>query len=138
MSEKNVYSGGCLCGAVRFEAKGEPLGSSHCHCEMCRRASGAPVVTFISFEADKIAWTKGKPQIYKSSSFASRGFCPNCGSQLTFQFDAKPGRLSLNVGCLDDPEQAHPSLHLFAQEAISWLKMEDGLPRHEGGSGDGG
>jgi hypothetical protein len=138
MIDHQVYAGGCLCGAVRFEARGEPTGSSHCHCEMCRRASGAPVVTFIGFAKDDVTWKKGAPKIYKSSSFASRGFCPDCGSQLTFQFDKRPEDISFNVGCLDDPELAHPTRHLFAQETISWMKMDDGLPRQEGGSGGGG
>ena len=137
MNEEKIYTGGCLCGAVRFKARGEPVNSSHCHCDMCRRASGAPVVTFIGFPIEAVAWTKGGPKIYKSSSFAPRGFCPDCGSQLTFQFDKRPERISFNVGCLDDPEMAHPTRHLYAQEAISWMKMEDGLPRYEDGSGGG-
>mgnify|MGYP006415050635 FL=1 len=137
MNEEKIYTGGCLCGAVRFKARGEPVNSSHCHCDMCRRASGAPVVTFIGFPIEAVAWTKGGPKIYKSSSFATRGFCPDCGSQLTFQFDKRPERISFNVGCLDDPEMAQPTRHLYAQEAISWMKMEDGLPRYEDGSGGG-
>jgi hypothetical protein len=63
MIDHQVYAGGCLCGAVRFEARGEPTGSSHCHCEMCRRASGAPVVTFIGFAKDDVTWKKGAPKI---------------------------------------------------------------------------
>ncbi len=135
MSQDQFYTGGCLCGAVRFEARGEAVSTSHCHCDMCRRASGAPVVTFIGFKVDDTTQTKGAPKIYKSSAFAARGFCPDCGSQLTFQFDKHPERVSFNVGCLDNPELAQPTRHLFAQEAISWMKMDDGLPHQEGGSG---
>ena len=61
-------TGGCLCGAVRFQAMGEPVVTGHCHCADCRRHNGAPVVTLVIFEADKVWFTEGKRKISQSSA----------------------------------------------------------------------
>ena len=127
------HTGGCLCGAVRFRARGAPLYVSHCHCTMCRKASGAPVVTFAGFPADRVTFTKGKPAHYRSSKVARRGLCAKCGSQLYFQFDAHRERMGLNVGCFDHPEAFKPQRHIFTSTMIPWLKMKDGLPRERRG-----
>lgn len=123
------HTGGCLCGAVRFRARGNPMYVSHCHCTMCRKASGAPVVTFAGYPTDSIAFTKGKPKLYRSSKIAVRGLCGRCGSQLYFQFDAHPERMGFNLGCFDHPERFRPQRHIYTSTMIPWLHMKDGLPR---------
>jgi hypothetical protein len=132
MAETSEFIGGCLCGAVRFRAEGAPKDVGHCHCDMCRKATGAALSTYASFHAAQVTFTKGAPRMRRSSSFAQRGFCANCGSQLLYQGDATPEQTTLNVGCLDNPETVEPTAHIFVAEQISWLKMDDGLPRHEG------
>jgi hypothetical protein len=128
-----THTGGCLCGAVRFRARGNPTLVDHCHCSMCRKASGAPVVTSANFPAESFAWTKGKLKFYRSSPKARRGFCAKCGSQLTFRFDKRTDYVSVNVGCLDRPERVKPQCHIFVDTMIPWLHMKDGLPRHRRG-----
>jgi hypothetical protein len=123
------HTGGCLCGAVRFRATGKVTGVSHCHCTMCRRASGAPVVTFAGFPVESVRITKGRPKIYRSSKSARRWFCAKCGSQLYFQYDAHPERIGFNVGCFDHPESFRPQRHIHTRTMIPWLHMKDGLPR---------
>ncbi|MBM3540868.1 MAG: GFA family protein [Alphaproteobacteria bacterium] len=124
-----AHTGGCLCGAVRFRTTG-PLGPvSHCHCTMCRKASGAPVVTFTRVGMSEFAFTKGKPKEYRSSKGGRRGFCAKCGSQLCFMYDAKPDSIGLNVGCFDEPERLKPVRHIYSETMIPWLHMDDGLPR---------
>jgi hypothetical protein len=128
-STRAVHTGGCLCGAVRFRARGHPLLVEHCHCSMCRKASGAPVVTFTRVALGEFAFTKGKPKEYRSSKRGRRGFCPKCGSQIYFMYDAKPDSIGLNVGCFDEPERLKPVRHIFSDTMIPWLHMDDGLPR---------
>ena len=77
-----------MCGAVRYEAAGEPDVApdvAHCHCESCRRHTGAPMVTLVSFERDKVRYTKGAPKIHNSSPGVGRAFCGDCGTPLTWE-----------------------------------------------------
>ncbi len=75
--------GGCLCGAVRFIATGEPIGVAWCHCQSCRKHSGAPVSVFVAFRRDAYAVTKGEITKFNSSPCRWRRFCARCGSTLT-------------------------------------------------------
>jgi len=124
-------TGGCLCGAVRYEIRGEPGQVAHCHCAMCRKAAGAPMVTFVSCAADQLTYTRGAPAVYRSSGSAERVFCKDCGSALAFAYDAHPERVGVTAGTLDDRESVAPSLHEHDADRIGWLHIEDGLPRLE-------
>ncbi|OZA00216.1 MAG: hypothetical protein B7X99_05040, partial [Rhizobiales bacterium 17-65-6] len=82
-------TGGCLCGAVRYEIIAEPVVSCHCHCSLCRRASGAPFATWTTVPLDGFRWTRGTPARFRSSEKAARDFCSACGTQLTFRLEAQ-------------------------------------------------
>jgi adenylate cyclase len=129
------WTGGCLCGAVRYEVRGKPTFVGHCHCDRCRRFLGAAFATGATFPADAVAWTKEKPTLYPSSPGVDRGFCPTCGSSLTFQ---RPGRVFLLIGSLDRPEdidmrepREFEASHTFFSEKIPWVHVEDDLPRFD-------
>src|SRR5688572_24891392 len=96
--------GGCLCGSTRYRASGEPIAVALCHCSMCRRSAGAPAVAWAMFTQDQIELTSGEIGSYASSPGAQRGFCPRCGTQLTFHADFLPGLVDVTVGSMDDPE----------------------------------
>ena len=129
MTQTN-HQGGCLCGAVRYRAEGEPLQVEYCHCSMCRKAGGAPVVVWADFPTDAVTWTQGKPMEYASSPEALRGFCGNCGASLLFRRKVDPGWISLTVGTMDEPESFAPRQHIFHDDRLSWLDLGDDLPRH--------
>lgn len=131
-----LHTGGCLCGAVRFRARGQPLLVENCHCSMCRKAAGAPMVTSANFAKDAFRWTKGKLKYYRSSATGERGFCAKCGSQVTFHRIGRDDQVSINVGCLDHPETFKPQCHIYAADAIPWMLRKDGLPRHKRGVPD--
>ena len=131
------HTGGCLCGAVRYRAAGEPIAVSHCHCSMCRRASGGPFLTFARFAAKDFTFTEGQPALFRSSESAVRGFCGACGCQITFQYDDRPDRIDVTVGSLDRPDAVTPMRHIWIESQISWLHMDDGLPRRPGVGGEG-
>ncbi len=120
--------GGCLCGAVRYEVDSAPIGVTHCHCRQCRVASGAPVVTWGYFKTADITFTKGEMARFRSSSRAVRSFCPNCGTQIAFQEDAKPEITDLTVGSMDEPGAVAPEDHVWTSERIGWLSLDDRLP----------
>ena len=82
MSDSQPFEGGCLCGLIRYRATAQPLRGVICHCEMCRKHSGAPALAFVHFPTESFTWLQSKPSWYRSSQFAERAFCPSCGSTL--------------------------------------------------------
>ena len=80
-------TGGCMCGAVRYEATGDPLSTNYCHCASCRKHTGAPVVTLVGYKKDQVKFTKGERKIYESSTGVGRAFCGQCGTPLTWEGD---------------------------------------------------
>ncbi|MFQ5775190.1 MAG: GFA family protein [Kiloniellaceae bacterium] len=138
-ADDEAHEGGCLCGAVRYRIDGPIDSVVHCHCSMCRRASGAPVVTWLTVAADRFALTKGEPVRFKSSDHGERGFCPTCGAQITFVTRHRPQEVDVTVGSLDHPE-AHPAeRHIWTSSRLPWLRLDEELPAYAGFSpGDGG
>jgi hypothetical protein len=132
MNESLRLAGGCLCGRVRFAFAADAVfDAGYCHCRMCQRASGAPVIAFANVPAADFAVTAGAPRVYDSSPGVVRGFCPDCGAQLYCAAADGGGHVAVNIGCLDDPEApaTRPRLHMFAGQQLSWLGLQDALPR---------
>ena len=129
--EEETHEGGCLCGAVRYRITGEALGVEYCHCSMCRKAAGAPVVVWMDFDTSAVTWLTLGPKRYASSPDALRGFCSACGSALTFENKNTPNKISLTVGTLDTPEAVAPRQHIYADDQIPWLTLQDNLPRYK-------
>ncbi len=125
-------TGGCMCGAVRYEATGAPLSTIHCHCSSCRKHSGAPVVTLVGYKIDRVRFTKGERKIYESSPGVGRAFCGQCGTPLTWEGDGgEQGPLvEFLISTLDDPNAFAPQGHLHHAERISWFEISDKLPRY--------
>ena len=130
-----TLKGGRLCGRVRFTLKGPPLRATHCHCRMCQLAAGAPFVTWAIVRQADLSWTLEPPKIYPSSDFAERGFCPDCGSALTFRFLNENNEIDLAAVSFDDPCTIEPSDHIWTKTRPEWIKLADGLPEHEGKRG---
>jgi hypothetical protein len=125
-----MIEGGCLCGAVRYEASGEPYHVVHCHCADCRRAAGAAFVTWCSFRREVFRVTQGE---LREVEFAGRlrGFCPSRGTTLTFRASPKTDEVDVTVASFDQPEVATPADHIWvADHQLPWIKLADGLPTH--------
>jgi hypothetical protein len=104
-------TGGCLCGHIRFVAKGNPGKVHTCSCRMCQRHSGGLTLVWAEFARDKITWTGrgGAPARFQSSAASSRAFCPKCGSTLG-AIDVKPV-IALVTGSFDAPQRAELKPH---------------------------
>lgn len=131
-----VSAGRCFCGNIQFEARGKPLWVAHCHCESCRRNTGAPVTTFVGFNKEQLTYTRGERNFYHSSPGVQRGFCADCGTPMTYESDRCPGEVHLYISTLDDCGAFVPELHVFFAERIPWMEVEDDLPRYAGTSRD--
>ena len=129
MSDVKPYEGGCLCGAVRYRATSAPMRGVICHCSMCRRHSGAPVLAFAHFVATDFTWTRGQPTRFRSSKFAERGFCSTCGSTVSMHESVLADRVQIAVGSLDEPSRVRIDDHVWTGQAIDWLHIVDQLPR---------
>ena len=129
-------TGGCLCGAVRYQVTAEPRDSAYCHCRMCQRRSGAPAVATAEIPSDGFAFTRGEPAIYQSSDWGEPAFCAACGTEIFFAERGDPPNVSLNVGTLDDPEAVPPRRHIWTSSQLSWFTIADDLPRFAEGADD--
>lgn len=114
------YRGGCLCGRIRFVARGAPLLVGWCHCASCRRQTGAPAACYADFAADRVRFAT-PPARYASSPGVSRWFCADCGTPLSFASDAEPDKICLHLGTLDDPGVFRPTAESFPAERLPWL-----------------
>ena len=87
MTDTRQMTGGCMCGAVRYQTTGEPFTVNHCHCRSCRKHNGAPVVTLAGFKSDQVVFSGAERKLYESSAGANRAFCVNCGTPITWEGD---------------------------------------------------
>ena len=124
-----VFTGGCLCGAVRYESTAKPVRGVICHCSLCRRHSGAPALAFVHFPRAAFRWIGAEPGRYRSSAEAERGFCPTCGSTISMHEAVLADRVQITVGTLDEPDRVRIDDHVWTREQIAWFRIEDGLPR---------
>ena len=137
MSERLLTAGGCLCGALRDEARGEPLHVGYCHCRSCRHHTGAPVAAMLVFRADRVRFPAGERRRYRSSPEALRGFCARCGTPLSYESHTTADEVHVYVSTIDDPDAFPATAHVFARERIAWFDVADDLTRHPGSSLEG-
>jgi hypothetical protein len=120
-----IQQGGCLCGAVRFQVSGPAKWTAYCHCHSCRKHTGAPVSAYAGFERERVQFTAGRMSRHASSPGVSRGFCPTCGSTLTYEGERWPTEMHFHVGAFDAPEDFAPAGHAFAEERLGWLHLDE-------------
>nr|WP_087574053.1 GFA family protein [Sphingomonas sp. CDS-1] len=126
-----MVSGGCQCGAIRYEAQGEPAYSALCHCSDCRKSAGAPMVGWALFPENMVTVT-GEPVAYRSSDNVTREFCGTCGSGLFYRNAVVfPGMVDIQTGTLDDQAALPPAIHVQFAEAAPWMATAHELPRFE-------
>ena len=130
--EDSPITGGCLCGAVRYEISALAIDVTYCHCRMCQRFTGGLIVAGAFFPREAVRFTQGDLKYYQSSAIAERGFCANCGSGMIY----KPFvtvRFSdtfwVLLASLDNPENFVPTWHLGIESQMPWLNVHDDLPR---------
>ena len=123
-----TYQGGCLCGATRYVAIGNPLNVRVCHCRMCQKALGAAFNARALFHAEAVSLS-GPISRKNSSADLVRGFCTLCGSTL-FSERASLGALGMTLGSLDEPDRLPPAEHIWVSSKQAWVVLADGLPQH--------
>ena len=123
-----MVTGRCQCGAISYEATGDPAYSALCHCADCRRSAGAPMVGWALFPLEAVTIT-GSPWLYQSSQNATRHFCGTCGTGLFYTNPvAFPGAIDIQTGTLDDASALPPQAQIQMAEAAPWVGTAHALP----------
>jgi hypothetical protein len=129
-----AFSGGCGCGAVRYECSGEPMMMFECHCRDCQHASGGGYSAVVYLPAGALTFTKGEPRYFSTESLAGgknkRGFCAECGSRICGG-ESEQG-IGVLAGSLDDPSWFRPQVHMHMADAQPWDAVNPAIPRFDG------
>ncbi len=129
------FTGGCLCGAVRYEISAVPMMAGHCHCRACQRAGGGANASAFCVPEDAIKVT-GEVRFFDvptdSGNISSRGFCPTCGSPVISKSTGFQGLSIVKAGSLDDPGLFKPTMDIFTDSAQPWDHMDPDLPKFPG------
>ena len=121
-------SGGCHCGAIRYQMPEDVAHHALCHCIDCRKASGAPAVAWALAPTDQIAIT-GSPSAYASSEHGRRYFCGSCGTSLFYTNDVIfPGMTDVQSATLDEPDALPLQAQIQTAERIGWMATAHDLP----------
>jgi hypothetical protein len=124
------FSGACLCKEVQFTYQPPSLWCAHCHCSLCQRAHGAPVVTWVGVAEARFILTRDNAlRWYHSSADSERGFCSRCGSTLFFRSERWPGEIHIVRTNIDGSIDVVPSAHVHCESRADWFPFEDTLPR---------
>lgn len=128
------YTGGCLCGNIRYSCSAAPEFTFYCHCTDCQRTAGSPFSVELMVPSDGFE-VRGKSQTYTvagdSGKDVHRHFCPQCGSGVWLECDSDPGYVFLKAGTLDDAGWVKPDMHIFTVSGQPWVEVQDSLPRYE-------
>jgi hypothetical protein len=123
-----IRQGGCLCGAVRFKARGEPINVRVCHCRNCQKAMGSPFFARALFAQDALT-VEGDSARYASSDAIDRVFCKTCGTRL-FSWRTNGTAAGVALAVFDDRNAFTPTEHIWINEKMDWVKLDDGLPHY--------
>jgi hypothetical protein len=133
-------TGGCLCGAVRYELTGAPVWAHHCHCSRCRRITGSAFASNLFAARDALRYTRGESHLrsYKvpEAERFTHVFCDVCGSSLPFVNESL-GLVGIPMGSLDGDPGIAPRAHIFVDSKAPWFTITDRLPQHPTALGSG-
>lgn len=134
MSADATMTGGCLCGAIRYEIHGEPKFVSQCCCKDCQKATGTGHTTIVGIHREQLA-VKGTPKTFtnrgESGGDVTRHFCGQCGGRI-FTSGTLPGPIVMvQAGSLDEPGRITPQSVIYFKDAVSWDRFDPQLPRFD-------
>jgi hypothetical protein len=128
------FSGGCMCGAVRYEATAEPIAFVMCHCRDCQYASGGGPAAVVVLPKSGLQIKRGAVKDFtktgESGKNVTRQFCPECGTPMFSVPEANP-IVVIKAGTLDDPSWLKPSLTIWTKSAQPWALIDAHIPKFE-------
>jgi len=124
------HRGHCRCEGVVVSVSSEPEVSVYCHCDDCRRSSGAPLIAAVGMPKSAIRWISDKTLARWKNDTCARLFCNYCGSPIAQEHESAPDKVFFNTAFMDNPERFPPTFHSFEAQQLSWLELTDDLPRY--------
>jgi hypothetical protein len=125
----DLFTGKCFCGAVAYECGAPVIPPCFCHCESCRRTSGAHVVAWATVPRKSYRVVKGELRSFASSTGVIRQFCERCGTSIIYSNAEQPDTIDIAIATLDRPDAMEPVDHLWMEDAASWDRPGDGRPQ---------
>jgi hypothetical protein len=118
----NLYTGGCLCGNIRYQVTAEPIFPHFCSCHMCQRWSGSAIAAWVDFPRAALTFEGSGSELtlHRTCETTQRGFCPTCGSSICALDDGSE-YVSITIGTLDEPNLVAPEAQSFPESAPTWL-----------------
>jgi hypothetical protein len=130
------YTGGCACGAIRYEIAAKPLVMNDCQCHDCQHTSGTGHGSYLSFPSRNDVKVTGRAthwdMVADSGNVKTRGFCPACGSPVYITFAAMPDVFTVHAASLDDPARYKPQIVTYRARGHTWDRVDPTLPAFEG------
>ena len=128
MTER-VLTGGCLCGQVRYEARGPAVNVRACHCRICQKVTGASFYARAVFPREAVSRT-GETRRVAVPDRPWRLACAACGSPMFVQPRGDAPFIAISLASLDDPDALAPDMHIWTSSKLAWLRLADGLPQY--------
>lgn len=128
-----MYTGGCLCGSVRFEIHGPIHNIVYCHCSQCRKAQGSAFATNGIVNADEFRILAGEDALtgYESTPGQKKYFCRICGSPIMSKTESRPGQVRVRLGTIESEIVERPIAHIFVTSKANWETIAGDLPQYE-------
>ena len=130
------FSGGCLCGAVRYACSAEPVYMGNCHCRDCQQATGSAYFPAVLVKAEDFTLLSGEPRWHEKKAdrghVMRRAFCSACGSPVFLVNGARTDFRAIYAGSLDDPSWYQPSRDIYVASAQPWDVLHPDLPQCDG------
>lgn len=130
-----MITGGCLCGAIRYQADGQAIGAGFCYCRDCQKVSGGMPAAIVVFPRRAFRLTAGAPVSYDAQAErggkVTRSFCGACGAHLFAQNEKHPEMMPVRVGTIDQPFEFMPSVNLWTRSALPWHRLDHALQSFE-------
>ncbi len=131
------FTGGCLCGAIRYEVTSDPIRTAHCHCDDCRRATGSSFATNVFVKEDDLVVLQGELKSYQhptdSGATMTKEFCGDCGAQLFGYSSGSVGAKGVKVGSIDDASFVRPEIEVYVSRALPFTRLSDETEKFETG-----
>ena len=130
-----LFTGGCACGAVRYQAASDPVAARMCVCRICQRQTGGAGSVLAFFATDSFTVEGGTgdfTSVADSGNIIHRQFCPQCGTPLFSSAEVRPHLIGVRVGSLDDPSSVTPTAIVWTEEAPAWAQLNEALDHYPG------
>jgi hypothetical protein len=130
-----LYTGGCACGGIRYEARQEPVFENHCQCRDCQQRSGTGHGSYLTFAQRTEVTITGEARSWRvagdSGNEKVHAFCATCGTPVYLTFVAMPDLIAIHATSLDDPGQFNPKVVTYGVRGHAWDTVDPSLPKFD-------